>query len=226
MLTCCLAALALLPGQVEITPSTQFSRRLQTAAVTATVRIANVGQGSQGSGVVIARKGRFALVLTAGHIVREASRLEVATFSVGSYPSPEDVYRSAEVLAVAADVRDLALLRVPVGDKEVGQLDLCPRALVPEQSGFSALAVGCAGGAAPTCLIDKVLASKRVRRETAAGSALFWEVDQKYPGGRSGGPLIDARGHLLGVLSGTSKGRSYFCHAEVIRAFLKEAGVE
>jgi S1-C subfamily serine protease len=225
-----LAFLLLIPGQIEVLPSSEFSQERQLTAVAATVRIASDSgrtdnSGRTGSGAFIGRKGKHVYILTAHHLVKGAGHLEVATFSVGSYPRPSKVYRSAEVVAATNDIRDLAVLRLATDDN-VPVLELCPALVVPDKPGFSALAVGCTGRAAPTCLIDKVLASKRVRRETAAGSALFWEVDRKHSGGRSGGPLIDARGHLLGVLSGTSKGRSYFCHTEEIRSFLKEVGIE
>jgi S1-C subfamily serine protease len=226
MLVFGVAALALIGGHLEIARSPDFSRTLQTSAITATVRVVNVGEGIHGSGVIVGRKGRFAYVLTAAHIVGKASRLKVATFSMASYPRPQDVYATAEVLAVSGDIRDLALLRVPVGHDKVGKLVLCPRTLVPEQADFPALTVGCSAGAAPTCQVEKVLARKRIKRDAKAGTGLFWEVGREYQQGRSGGALIDARGHVLGILSGTSEGRSYFCHAEEIRAFLNKAGVE
>jgi hypothetical protein len=98
--------------------------------------------------------------------------------------------------------------------------------LIPERSGFGTLAVGCSDGAAPTGLIDKTVGNKRIRREGKQGTARFWEVNREYKEGRSGGPLLDAHGHLLGMLSGTSNGRSYFCHVEEIRAFLQKEGLE
>jgi hypothetical protein len=68
-----------------------------------------------------------------------------------------------------------------------------------------------------------VLEARRARRE-GRESALFWEVGRKEAEGRSGGGLVDRRGALLGVCSGTNKEKSYFCHVDEIRAFLKETG--
>jgi hypothetical protein len=70
----------------------------------------------------------------------------------------------------------------------------------------------------------RVLGKKRIRREAKGRSALFWEVEGEAAEGRSGGPLFDGQARLLGVLSGTSHGKSYYVHVDEIRAFLKLAG--
>jgi len=221
-----LAYLLLLPGQIETVDSPTFSKELQTDAVTATVRVVNLSKQTEGSGVVIGRKGSFVYILTAYHLVDRANRLEVTTFSATSYPKPWKVYRSVRLVAKADDMRDLALLRIVTDDPMPGSLSLCPARLVPDGMGFKALTVGCARGEAPTCLVDEVNGKKLVRRQAADKPAYFWEVDRKQRGGRSGGPLVDRRGYLLGVCSGTNKEKSYFCHADDVRAFLKGSGFD
>ncbi len=222
----CLAFLLLLPAQIEIAPSTEFSRETQVSAVTATVRIVNVTQAAQGTGTIVAKKDGFVYILTANHLVQRASKLEVATFSAGSYPKAKDVYRKAEFVAGTDDVKDLALIRLATTDSALSPVLLCPTIAVPDKGGFDALAVGCGDGQPPTCLIDKVLGAKIIRREPKGKTANCWEVDTAFAQGRSGGPLFDKRGHLLGVLSGTNQGKSYFTHTEEIRTFLKLAGLE
>jgi S1-C subfamily serine protease len=221
-----LAFLLLLPAQVETVESAEFSKEAQTAALTATVRVVNVGQRVEGSGVIVGRKGGFVYVLTAYHVVEKAERLEVATFSAASYPKPARVYRSVRIVARADDMRDLALLRVSTDDPVPGKLSLCPARSVPEETGFKALSVGCAAGEAPTPRVDEVAGKKRVRREGEDKPAWFWEVDRKQAEGRSGGPLVDRRGYLLGVCSGTNQDKSYFCHPDEVRAFLRESGFD
>jgi hypothetical protein len=103
---------------------------------------------------------------------------------------------------------------------------LCPARLVPAGKDFEALTVGCSEGEAPTCLVDVVAGKRFVRRGAAAKPVPLWEVDRRHLGGRSGGPLVSKAGHLLGVCSGTSKEKTYFCHTEEIRAFLKESGLD
>jgi hypothetical protein len=218
--------LLLLGGQIETVDSTVFSKEVQKAAISATVRIVNVSQQSQGSGVIIGRKGPAVYILTAYHVVDGADRFEVAMFSEKTYPRPCRVYRSARLVAKAGDMRDLALLRLITDDPVPEALSLCPARRMPERVGFKALGVGCADGAAPTCLVEEVTGKKQGRRKSESKAAEFWEVDRKSPEGRSGGPLVDERGCLLGVCSGTNKEKSYFCHLDEVRGFLQKSGFD
>jgi len=220
------ACFALLLGQLETVESPPFSKELQTNAVLATVRVVNLSRDSEGSGVILGRKGAFVYVLTADHVVEKADHLEVATFSASSYPKPRKVYRSVRVVARAGDTRDLALLRLVTDDPMPGSLSLCPARLVPRRKRFKALTVGCGEGEAPTCQVDEVTGKKLVRRHPGGKAASMWEVAGKQLEGRSGGPVVDKRGSLLGVCSGTNKEKSYFCHVEEVRAFLRGSGFD
>ncbi len=213
----------LLLGQVETLDSADFPAKIQVAAVTATVRITNEAGKDSGSGVIIGRKGAFVYILTAQHVIAGAERLEVEVFSPASYPRPHRRYRSAQVVAGTDDIRDLALIRLVTDDPIAGSLALCPARLLPRED-FKGLSVGCGAGKAPRCQIDEVLGKKLVRREGEGKTASFWEVDREQLPGRSGGPLIDKRGLLLGVCSGVNDTKSYFCHTDEIRSFLERAG--
>src|SRR5262245_45010456 len=138
-----LACLLLVPAQVDIIQSADFSRKTQTAAVTATVRIRNVARKTEGSGVILGRKGGHVYVLTARHIVAGAGDLEITTFSIGSYPRAEKVYRSGEVVSRSKDITDLALIRIATRDAPPGSLPVCPARVVPAAKGFEALSLGC-----------------------------------------------------------------------------------
>jgi hypothetical protein len=219
-----LALMLLVLGQIDVSESAEFSKELQVAAVLATVRIVDVSRKAEGSGVIIGRKGPLVYILTARHLVDPASRLEITTFSADSYPNPAKVYRSARIVAQSGDTRDLALLRLTTDDPMPGARTLPPGGLVLTEKGFSVLTVGCSDGKAPTCQVDAVIGKRLVRREGAGKPATFWEVGREEREGRSGGPLLDKRGYLLGVCSGTNKGKSYFCHTDEIRAFLEESG--
>jgi S1-C subfamily serine protease len=217
--------LLLIPGQLAV-PSRVFSKERQEAAVAATVRIADRARDVEGSGIILGKKGDFVYILTAHHLVARAKNLEIATFSSESYPKVHRVYRSARVIAGAGDARDLALIRLTTTDRMPGSASLCPTRLVPTRKDFEALTVGCSEGKAPTCLADVVAGKKLVRRGAASKSVPLWEVGRKHLEGRSGGPLVDRAGYLLGVCSGTNKEKTYFCHTEEIRAFLKENGLD
>jgi len=220
--------LLLTAGQLPVVRAAEFPAGLQATALTATVRIVNVPRRSEGSGVILGREGASVYILTAAHIVAKAQDqdLVITTFSADSYPNPDSAYRSGKVVAVAPGIRDLALVRILTNDRMPGSLPLCPSRDVPDGEDLRALAVGCTNGEAPTALVDTVRGKRLVRRGTEGGTAYCWEVAGKHKGGRSGGPLVDQRGHLLGVLSGTTRDRSYFCYTGEIRTFLMRSGYD
>jgi S1-C subfamily serine protease len=220
-----LPLLLLLPGQIETVRSDDFTKEQQVAAVTATVRLLNLSQGTTGSGAIIGKSGPFLYILTANHVVAKADRLEVHVFTAESYPKPAEVYRGAEVLAGAAGP-DVALVRLPTRDTSPGTIKICPPRLLPKTAEIPALTVGCDLGDPPACRVVKVLGKKRVRKKGEEGITVYWEVDQPSPRGRSGGPLIDKRGYLLGVGSISGDGKGYFTYATEIYALLTRHGLK
>jgi hypothetical protein len=224
-MTSVLLALVLVASEpIPTVESPDFPREIQETAISATVQVRNPAVGTEGSGFLIGKGGPFVYFLTARHIVQGAATLEVVLFSGASSPRPKATYRSPEVVAETNELADLALLRLATSDSLPAGLRLCPERLVPTEGGFPGLSVGCEGGKAPTCLLAKVKGRRLVQRQEQGATALFWEVDRKHALGRSGGPLLDRRGHLLGVCSGTSREKTYFSHPEVVRAFLKQHG--
>ena len=91
-------------------------------------------------------------------------------------------------------------------------------------SGLSALAVGWESGQAPTCLVEKGIRKKQARRPQEKETIAFWEVERKHVSGRSGGPLVDEKGYLIGICSGSNQEKGYFTHIEEIQRFLKRNG--
>ena len=195
---------------------------MRSAAVFATVRLLNPTRQSEGSGVVVGRKGAAVYVLTAAHLVGRDDDLEIHIFTSASYPKADAVYRTAEVVALAGGVPDLALVRVTTPDPFPDALPLCPAQAVPDEAPFSALVVGCGGGDAPEAAVERVLGKKLVRRDETTGHC--WEVDGKQKPGNFGGPLVDRKGRLLGILSGTNRGNSYFSHRDEVQTFLRQSG--
>jgi S1-C subfamily serine protease len=224
-----LLILVLLPaplsrGQLPTLRLADFPEELQHAAVKATVRIHNPAEKKEGSGIVIGQNATFVYVLTARHVVKGSERLEVSTFSGASYPAAATVYQSAAVVAATENRLDLALLRLATTDPVPGVLRLCPEAAGPKGATLPALAVGCDFGRAPACLRETVTRRKLALSQDRSGAALFWEAETKHASGRSGGALIDPRGFLVGVCSGSSPEKTYFTHLDEIRRFLKDAG--
>ena len=217
-----LSWLLLVPGQMEGRDSVDFLKKLQVRATTATVRVYNPAKKSEGSGVIVGRQGPFVYILTAHHFVQDADQVEITVFSEQSYPKADQVYRGAKVVARAADIRDLALIRMVTDDKTLGVLPLCPSSEIPKGDRFPALALGCTQGQAPTGAINNIVGKKKIRPKAGGDAAFFWEWNDAVAKGRSGGPLIDQRGYVVGICSGTSDGKGYFTHPEEINRFLKQ----
>ncbi len=217
--------LLLVPGEIPTIEAPDFSKELQASAVTATVRIVNVDRKTQGSGVIIGANGPAVYILTAGHVVEKTERLEIHTYSAESYPKAKKVYETAQVIARLKDLNDLAIVRLSSTDQMPGSLRVCPPRLVPREKNFSALAVGCGGGNAPSCLIDRA-EKKQVRRQPGGEIGFLWEGGKLPPSGRSGGPLLDKQGFVIGVCSGTNDDKGFYCHTEEVHNFLRRNGLK
>ncbi len=72
---------------------------------------------------------------------------------------------------------------------------------------------------------ERVLQALRVRKPGADESARCLKCKAGAVAGRSGGPLLDRDGTLLGIASGGDDRASYFIHLDEIRPFLKRNGL-
>jgi S1-C subfamily serine protease len=218
-----LLVLLWLPGQVETIPSPDFSKELQQSAVVATVEVVNIRRHGVGSGAILGRSGPHVYVLTAAHVVQDADEVSVNTFSKTSYRKPEGTHR-AKVVA-RSDRDDLALIRYFSGDAAPGVLKICPDRAAPDGKGFAALSVGCSSKKAPTCQAVSVAGKKLARKQGDKTAAWYWQLEEGLAKGRSGGPLLDKQGRIIGVASLVSGGRSYCCHLDAIHELLRANGL-
>ncbi len=210
----------LVTAQTDQADAPDFTKELQASALRATVRIVNAAKGSEGSGVVVKQDANFAYVLTARHVIDKADKVEVHVYSAQSYPKAAAVYADAVIVADSKE-QDLAVVRIPTRVKLPGVLPLCPAAKAPGDKDFAGLSVGCDSGKAPTCRAETVKGRKLVKRPGENGVA-SWEVATAPAAGRSGGPLVDKRGYVLGIASGANDGLGYYVHPEEIERFLKK----
>ena len=211
-------------AQIKPVDAPNFPAKLQERAVTATVRLNNTTQPCDGSGVLVGRAGPVVYVLTAAHLADKDDKIEASVFTKDSFPRAAHVYKG-EVIA-RQEEQDLAVVRFITSDELPDSLRPYSLAQIPDAKDFPGLTVGCKDGEAPMCLAVVVAGKKRVRRRAGEGTALVWELTPAPKAGRSGGPLLDREGRLLGVCSGAGDGKGYYAHAEAVYSFLKQNGLE
>jgi S1-C subfamily serine protease len=214
---CCLL------GGFPVIESEIFPAELQQQVQATTVLLVRQEDGVKGSGAIIGQGKGKAYILTSNHVVGLSEKFEVHLFTQDSYPKPSAKFKEVRVLTTS-DKADLALLQVTIQETKVSSLSLVPTKEAPSiHKKFTGYSVGCSLGKPPTGQSVRVLARKLVERPNG-DTAFFWQTEDPPKEGRSGGPLIDSKGRLIGICSGKQDGKGYFTWDEEIRQFLtKEA---
>jgi S1-C subfamily serine protease len=187
--------------------------------VAATVRVSDAATASVGSGVVIGVRGGFAYVLTAAHVLGPDAKAQVETLTPSGTAAAGSRYDSCE-LVFRAPESDVAVVRLPAGKRNWATVRLA--APSGGAAGPDAVwSVGCDDGKEATIEAVALTERKLVKRKDGTG-AFFWAARGEAVRGRSGGPLLDAEGRLLGICSGTQEGISYYVHLGEIRNALED----
>lgn len=203
-----------------------FAPAVQQDALQATVRVVNQKKNAIGTGVILNRSGAITFILTAAHVVDAADRVDVHVFTSKSSPKPARIYESAAVIVRAKDKQpDLAVLRLIGFDGASQGLKVCPIRELPGDSKFSAFSVGCRDNHVPTLRSEQVIDTVHAKKLSDSQTSSYFRTDQKPSSGRSGGPLVDSRGRLLGICSGGDHEQAFYCHLEDIHQFLRANGL-
>jgi len=189
------------------TVAAEVPKEVRDRGVAATVRVEDRADSTGGSGVLIALKASHSYVLTAQHVVPKAEKVEVTT----AFSKPV----KAEVLARSAEV-DLAILRFPAADRPL-PVSLAVVGTTPDQ----VISAGWESGRESTDLAEELKGKVRLRRPGASNAVLCWEVARRPTNGRSGGPLMDQAGRIIGIASGHDGTVGYYVHVDEIHAFLR-----
>lgn len=179
--------------------------------------------GSFGSAFVIGHKGNDAYVLTAAHVV-SGFRGEFQSFTPASHPLAAEVYHDYEVL-FREEKPDIALVRVRVKENRLPELKLAGPGQRPKRFPFAAVSVGGPFGGAPAARAETVL-GKYLKLDRDRPEGLFWQVAKPPDKGRSGGPLLDAEGRVIGICAADMGEKGYFTHHDEILAALKARGYD
>lgn len=216
----------LLPGQ--FVPSDDFSVQEQKQAFRAAVRIIDWSDrgGRAGTGAIVGRMDQDLYVLTAFHVVDPGKQLEVQCFDLTQYPNPvKSLTEDIEVVAVNRHA-DLALVRARTSFTPSAYLRIGGQQKLPQKS--RVLSVGCDRGEAPTCWVDELKGTRSLARENAR--VRFWITQTTPVIGRSGGPLVDESGVLIGVCRGfltetsTLPAEGIYASLEEIHRLMRSAG--
>jgi S1-C subfamily serine protease len=147
-------------------------------------------QKSVGSGVVVVDSG---VILTNLHVVTSADYLQIV-FADGTESE-------AEVVAVRAD-QDLAVLKASTLPDDLQAATL--GSANDLQPGDDVVAVGFPFGIGPSVSSGVVSGLKRVHRSAEGGAQLanLIQFDAAANPGNSGGPLVNGKGEVVGIVTG------------------------
>lgn len=211
------------PAAPPIAERAALPEAAQWAAIEACPRLVARGSDeSRATGVSIGNKDGYAYVLTAKHAIGELETRQLEFFSRKTYPEPDRTLDGVRV-ELRLPTPDLALLKVPIGETAVPTIPLAQLGERPKKFPFEAVSVGCTRGFPPTCRAERIDA-KRAAKRPGEGMAFFWELASPPVPGRSGGPLLDGRGRVIGICAAGRDGRGYYVHLDEILVGLKEAG--
>jgi S1-C subfamily serine protease len=223
-----LLLLAALPGQFVENP--QFPNARQQGAYEATVRTYHPASRSYGTAVAVARRGPAVFFLTAAHLVPEKAvpgrekedikKVELYVYTAKSHPK----LASLETAFVRARMpnEDLAVLEAVLPDF-AGVVPICPKGRFQLRLPMAVMTVGGSPDGPPEIQFDTVKEKKLLHKPDKT-SALYWEADIPQQIGRSGGPMIDAQGHVVGIASGTWHGKGYYTYINEMYRALANAG--
>jgi S1-C subfamily serine protease len=217
------AAVVAAPPWIE---SADFPRAAQEKAFAVTVRLRQPNGVNTATAVRLLKDGNAVYYLTAAHNVQDLNKVTIEVFTLQSFPNPARIVNNVIITDRWPDA-DLALLCAIETETEPVAA-VCPPDAIPTEPTFPVLTVGCTAGKQPELLSERVLRTVLARKgPTVTRSIRSWEVEKSPALGRSGGPMFDRNGYLIGICSGSGRengeAKGYFTHSAEIRAALEKS---
>jgi S1-C subfamily serine protease len=218
--------LAALPDQ--FVANDQFPSDRQRAAFEATVRTYHPYTRSVGTAVVVARKDGTTYMLTAAHLTavqpypgREKEDPKVVELYFYRANNPDHVATEAKARVIARmPNEDLAVLAAELKN-DTPVIPICPRNKAVIKLPMTVMTVGALLDGPPEIKLDTVEKTKVVTKPDKT-EAIYWEANIPQQIGRSGGPMIDARGYVIGIASGTQQKKGYYTSLDEIHHALSQ----
>jgi len=209
-----LSAPKLVPGTPGI--SLSFDERWQRLEATPRLR----GTGGVSSAVVIGHRNDELYVLTSEHVTRKSSNFTLEFFDRATYPAIARKVLYGSIIEEFPNP-DFTILKFPAGGMEFPEVRLARLQDRPKRFPVDALTIGCTNGNTPTCEMTTITAKRLARRLKDEDVAFFWETERIPIPGRSGGPIFDGAGRLIGICSATTGGKGFYTHLDEILVGLK-----
>lgn len=220
------------PIEPELLAKTDaFPVELQKKLLSGCARMTSL-RSDIGTGAVVAIREGSAYLLTARHVMSSLSEMQCEFFPAENRYQPIVVKPVNTLLSFANT--DFAIVKVPLKGLTESQIKSITVIPLPKpfdrpkvmQLPLPALSIGCDYGALPTAKAETIRARKLVKRQSELTGAFFWQVDSPPVQGRSGGPLLDRKGQLIGICVASRENLGYFLHLDEIHAHLKSENYE
>lgn len=207
---------AMIGSQAPPGPEPDAAVAKRILAATPRMRVA---ERSTASAVVVGRRKDDLYVLTADHAI-DGPDTTILTFEFFEDGKPAFALKGA-VAVLRRPTADFALLKVAVpADRNVGILKLAAPGKTAKRFPFEGFSAGGSRGDPPSREAETLLGKRlAVRRDEEM--AFFWQAEKAQVRGRSGGPLLNGDGEVIGIGAATSLGKGYYVHLSEIHAALK-----